>query len=296
MLPNFLIIGADKSGTTSIYSYLDQHPEIFMSPIKEPNFFFVENKYEEWQYPLYSKELSKNFIWTLEDYLKLFDGVKKEKAFGEASPTYLNSADAAKNIKRHIPNAKLIAILRNNADRIFSTYTMFVRLGHEKRAFEDALHDEIEKKATSRLYINHGYYFDRVNLYFNEFNRDQLRIYLYEDLKNRQMWLLEDMFKFIGVDHTFEPDISKAHNVTPKMAVNSKMSTLLEGQNTIISNLKSYLPSKLKKVLKTYIYKKFYKKPQLSEDTRKKLVEIYREDIINLQTLIRRDLSPWLKI
>ena len=190
----------------------------------------------------------------------------------------------------------MIAILRNSADRIFSTYTMFVRLGHEKRTFEEALYEEIEKKATSRLYLNHGYYFDRVNLYCNEFNRDQLRIYLYEDLKDRQMWLLEDMFKFIGVDHTFEPDISKAHNVTPKMAVNSKMSTLLEGQNNIISNSKSYLPPKLKEVLKSYIYKKFYKKPQLSEDTKRKLIQIYREDIISLQTLIGRDLSSWLKI
>lgn len=266
MLPNFLIIGAAKSGTTSVYNYLKQHPEIFFSPVKEPNFFLVENKYEEWQRTPLKRELSKNFIWTLEEYLKLFDAVKKEKAIGEASPTYLNSPEAAKNIKRYIPNAKLIAILRNNADRIFSAYTMFVRLGHEKRTFEQALSDEINQKMTGG-YMQQGFYFDRINLYYKEFSRDQLRIYLYEDLKNRQMWLLEDIFKSIGVDQTFEPDTSQSHNVTPKMAINSKMGSLLEGKNNIISNLKSYLPPKVKNALKSYIDKKLYKKPQISEDT-----------------------------
>ncbi|MEQ9368153.1 MAG: hypothetical protein RIG63_03850 [Coleofasciculus chthonoplastes F3-SA18-01] len=98
-LPNFLVIGAAKAGTTTVYQYLKQHPQIYMSPRKEPH-FFLKNGTKDYPIP------------TLEDYKALFQGTSDEIAIGEASTSYLTHPQAAERIQYHIPNAKLIAINR----------------------------------------------------------------------------------------------------------------------------------------------------------------------------------------
>ena len=133
-MPNFLIIGANKGGTTSLYNYLNQHPEIFMSPVKEPMFFTtVECNYTKEEKK--SKGLS-DAATTIEDYQKLFRGVENEKAIGEASTAYLANPRCAKVIKKYVTDMKLISVLRHPVDRAYSNHKMYVRRGLEKRSFD----------------------------------------------------------------------------------------------------------------------------------------------------------------
>src|SRR3712207_4104321 len=128
-LPNFLVIGAMKSGTTALYYYLEQHPEIYMSPVKEPNFFSQEN--------------AADTVTHIGTYEQLFKGASGKKAIGEASHSYLYEPRAAAEIRRYVPKVKLIAILRNPIDRAYSHFLHMVRSGTEPLDdFAQALREE----------------------------------------------------------------------------------------------------------------------------------------------------------
>lgn len=148
-LPNFLIIGPGRTGTTSLYYYLKQHPEIYMSPIKETNFFAYE------QGKPGRSQISKRYnifpIKNIEAYSALFKAVTKEKAIGEASPRYFFTPQAAERIKLILPEVKLIAILRDPVERAFSSYLRRNRDGFETRTFPQAIQDD--KQNTSNDYL-----------------------------------------------------------------------------------------------------------------------------------------------
>ena len=140
-MPNFLIIGANKAGTTSIYSYLKQHPQIYMSPVKEPMFFTLEGKNID--RTEVSRQITlKTAVNDIEDYQALFQGVSNEKAIGEASTAYLHCPWCAERIKQYIPDVKLIAILRDPIERAYSNYLMYVRWGLETLDFPEAVRQE----------------------------------------------------------------------------------------------------------------------------------------------------------
>jgi len=143
-LPNFFIVGAAKAGTTSLYNYLKQHPDIYMSPIKEPNYFakdidinLFRKDYKKTALidtqKYFSKpkleELHLAFITELEDYIKLFQKVSNEKVIGETSVSYLYSKVAAKEIKKLVPDAKIVIILRDPIERAYSHYLMNLKEG-----------------------------------------------------------------------------------------------------------------------------------------------------------------------
>ncbi len=141
-LPNFLVIGATKSGTTSLYTYLKQHPEVYM-PMKEPNFFALEGREPPFfRGPEGWKEPSQKRITDLEGYRTLFAGASGEKAMGEVSPLYLYAPQAAYRIRRYVPEAKLVAILRNPVERAYSAYMHLVREDREPLGFAEALKEE----------------------------------------------------------------------------------------------------------------------------------------------------------
>src|SRR3712207_6354190 len=155
-MPNFLIIGAMKSGTTALYYYLEQHPEIYMSPVKEPNFFSSQEQ-----------ENAADAVTDIGTYQHLFRGVSGEKAIGEASHSYLYEPGAAAEIRRYLPEAKLIAILRNPIDRAYSHFLHMVRSGTEPLDdFAQALQEEvvgIRKERTFQDYIGRDRKSTRLN-------------------------------------------------------------------------------------------------------------------------------------
>ncbi len=210
-LPNFLIIGAAKAGTSSLYYYLKQHPHVFMSAIKEPKFFALEGEPLDYKGP--DRGININSVNSLSEYQQLFEGVTDEIAIGEASPMYLTSPKAPENIKRYIPDAKIIAILRNPVDRAFSSYTHLIREDLETLSFEKAVEAEPRRIADkwSHLfyYTQNGYYAAQMKNYFSNHNPENMKIYLYEDLIKDTPKLVNELYGFLGLDQSFSPDLSK---------------------------------------------------------------------------------------
>lgn len=296
MMPNFLIIGAAKAGTTSLYYYLSQHPQIYMSPSKEPRFFALEGETLAFRNP--DKGINETSITQLENYLKLFEGVKDEVAIGEASPLYLYSEKAVERIKYYIPHVKLIAILRNPVDRAFSCYTHLIREGIEPFSFEGGLKEEESRIRDNWAHLWHyrqaGYYYPQLKRYFKNFGREQIKIYLYEDLNKNSTEIAQDAYRFLGVDDSFAPDLTRMNvSGVPKIRL---LQTLLGTQNPVRSALKRILPKSLRKnVAKEMRQWNLENKLQLDSAVRMQLIEDYRKDILKLEGLIERDLHNWLE-
>ena len=301
-LPNFLVIGAGKSGTTSLYHYLRQHPQIFMSPTKEPKFFALEGVGIYFRGPgdqeVMTQTADNRSVTEIGAYERLFDGVRGEKAIGEASPIYLHSPQAPARIRHHIPDAKLVAVLRNPVERAYSAYLHQVRDGREWLGFREALRAEEGRIrdgwAPGWRYRRVGFYFEHLSRYYELFGAEKLRVYLYEDLSESPVSVSQDIFRFLGVDGSFVPDTSLRHN--PSGIPKSKaLVALIKRPNPLKSAARAILPEKLRKRLSASLQtRNLSKAPPMPEEARRELVEAYREDVLRLEGLIGRDLSGWL--
>lgn len=294
-MPNFLIIGAAKSGTTALYHYMKQHPEIYMPSLKEAEFFAFEDEVLDFCGP---GDMPRDSITSLAAYQAQFQAVSGETAIGEASPVYLYSPKASERIHYHIPNAKLIAILRAPVERAYSQFLMFIRDGRETTFdFSTALREEENRCdkgwAWGWRYMGLGFYYVQLKRYFDKFDSSQIKVYLYEDLSDRPMEVLQSIFQFLEVDESFTPDISTRHNISG-MPKNKILHTFLTKQNLVKAALSPLLPGDLRKQIVVKLKSQNFSKPQLSPEIRSQLVAVFREDILQLQDLIQRDLSSWL--
>lgn len=296
-MPNFIVIGAGKAGTSSIFYYLKQHPQIYMSPLKEPKFFALKGEPLNFQGP--DKDIvNSTSVNTLEAYQDLFQGVSDEIAIGEASPIYLYSPKAPPRIKDYLPEVKLIAILRNPVERAFSSFTHLLREGYETLSFEEALQEEenrIQRKwAALWHYKQKGYYYEQLKRYYDIFDRQQIKVYLYEELQADNIALIQDIYNFVGVDDTFVPDLSQKNvSGTPKSQL---LHDLFTKDNSLKSLLKPLFPKQLRRnIADKAIANNLGSKPILAPETGDRLRQLYREDILQLQDLIERDLSAWLE-
>lgn len=291
-MPNFLIIGAMKSGTTALYYYLEQHPQIYMSPVKEPNFFCVGGQ----------ESSDSEAVTRIGAYQHLFKGVSDEKAIGEASHCYLYEPEAVARIQQYVPDAKLVAILRNPVDRAYSHFLHMVRNGTEPLTdFAQAIRKEETGALQTRSfqdYIGRGRYYEQLKRYFDAFDRKQVKVYLYEELGNAPLDTLRDTFRFLGVDDSFVPDVSLRRNVSGYPRYKA-LDEFLRRPSSIKDALKVYLPARLRwrlseafDALKT---RNLVEPPAVQPEVRRQLVGVYREDILKLQELIQRDLSDWLE-
>ncbi|RMF05764.1 sulfotransferase, partial [Candidatus Woesearchaeota archaeon] len=214
-LPNFIVVGAQKSGTTSIYNYLRQHPEVYL-PDRKECWFLSEAKPGK----IPGDVTEKDMVRTIEQYRKLFSKVKNEKAIGEVSPDYLfYHKNTIKNIKKYFPKpekVKIIIILRNPVDRAYSAYYHLRREGREKLPFEDAIKKEKERiKKGAGLgwrYTQMGFYYEQVKDFIENF--PETRVYLFEDFKKDPAGIMKDILKFIGVNPDFEIDYSVKYNIS----------------------------------------------------------------------------------
>ncbi|NWF97484.1 MAG: sulfotransferase [Nitrospirae bacterium] len=299
-LPNFLIVGAAKSGTTSLYYYLNQHPEIYMSPIKEPK--FITSQFLK--FPLNGikdDEVEKSIVKDFKEYCNLFKLSNNEKAIGEASADNLfYYENAILYIKKYIGEPKIIIILRNPVDRAFSAYLHLVRDKRETLTFEKALEEEEMRRKNNWEFIwfykNVGFYTEQVKAYLKSF--PNVKIYLFDDLLKEPLNLVQNLYKFLEVDNMFIPDMDKKYNVSliPK---SNTLHKFLTQPNVIKETLKPFLKTfisnkRLGNLVENTKNINLYK-PKMKQETRKYLLNIYREDILKLQDLIKRDLSHWLK-
>ncbi len=300
IMPNFLLIGAQKAGTTALSHYMKQHSQIYMSPIKEPGFFDFEDQKPNFLGPG-DRELFSHVSTDIESYRKLFQGVSNEIAIGEATTWYLYSSRAPKRIQYYIPNTKLIVILRNPVDRAYSAYLHLIRDGRELITdFAQALLEEETRINQNWEYLWHykqmGFYYAQLKRYFDLFNKNQIRVYLYEDLKDNPVALMQNICRFLNVDETLIIGSPPRRNVSgiPK---NKLLDYLLKKQNfkLLKTPFKLFLSSKMRENIIVNLNNKNLIKPQISPAVRTQLAKMYREDILKLQELIERDLSSWLE-
>ena len=299
-MPNFIIIGAAKSGTTALYKYLQQHPDIFMSKVKEPRFFAFEGETLTFKGPYdHGTRFNTETITDLATYEALFDGVQNETIIGEASPAYLSSAEkASARIQHHVPQAKLIAILRQPAERAYSGFMHTVRNGWEKNLnFAQVLEQEEQRIQDHWGALWHhqtlGFYSEQLTHYYQRFPKDQMRVYLYDDLKNDAPGLMRDIFQFLEVDDSFEPDMTKKVNMSG-ITRNQWLRQFLSRPDPIKNALKPLLPKRFRQSLVQKAKDGNLVRPSISPDIRHQLTQVYQEDILKLQDLIDRDLSTWM--
>ncbi len=289
-MPNFFIVGAQKAGTTSLYHYLDQHPQVFMSPRKEPHFF--EGMHQEFRRPGRRNAP----VSDPAEYLALFEGASGERAIGEASASYLYSPRAPGLIKNSVPDARIIAVLRHPADRAYSNYLHCVQVGREPLgSFAEALqaeHSRMRDKWGPLWYYKHkGFYHAQVKRYFDTFGRERVGVWLYEDLRNHTSGTLGEVFRFLGVDENFVPDASIEHNPSgvPRAGKLYTRVRALTARNPVL--VERLLPARLRGYVKSRV---LVKPPPFPPELRADLTRSYEEDILKLQELIDRDLSAWI--
>jgi len=297
--PNFFVIGAGKSGTTSLYHYLKQHPQIFMSPVKEPKYFALAGRDLNFTGPG-DKRVIPQTANTVEAYLDLFKDVGDESIIGEASTVYLNTGDTARKIAEQVPHAKLVAILRHPADRAYSAYMHLRRDGYEKlETFSAALDAEPQRISDGYYYHWHlrsrGYYGRQLKTFYEQFQRSQIKVYLYEDFMESPRLMLSDIFQFLGVNESFKPDISARHNQSG-IPRNQSLQNFLTRSHPVKQWAKRVIPERIGHRMISGMQRRVVSTPGLSPEIRARLTEDYRSDILALQDLIRRDLSHWLSV
>ena len=310
-LPDFFIVGAAKAGTTSIYQYLKQHPEIYLPPIKEVNFFCTDIQIKNFR-PDYAgsvftdvdawiasgmkTELFHGFLQHWNQYEKIFQQAEGKKAIGELSNTYLFSEVAAKNIVEKFPEAKIIMVLRHPVERAFSHYLMDFKNGlvNENFLIEFNRDKNKEKKGwgISNLYFELGLYSEQVKRYIDLFSNDRIKIFLFDDLVNDERAVFKTICNFLNIDSGFQFDFETKHNQNtfPK----NKWVAAISKQKFIRQFIKNIIPDKIKnRIKKTAFSSKNV--PKLSEEDRTTVTALYKDDVLKLAELIRRDLNHWLK-
>jgi hypothetical protein len=285
--PNFLIAGAGKAGTTSLHEYLAQHPDVFMSSFKEPNFFVRGYGYNDWNH-----------------YLALFRGARGEKAVGESSTGYLCSEESPAWIKSVLGHVKIILVLRNPARRAESLYWWMVREGYENaKTFTEGLSLESNRERDPDfrancqeffpdfLYFGSGLYAGQVRRFFETFGRQSVRIYIFEEFAKKPLAVCRDIFNFLEIDPDFEPQIA-VHNEARLPASAPLQFWLRNGAPRYLC----FLPSPWRRKFLGDLMAlniKLGTTPQRDPELERQLIERYRDDIRRLEQLINRELSFW---
>ena len=288
--PTFLIVGAPKAGTTAVARQLNLHPDVFVSDgpgaAKEPHYF----SYRGEQQPPWA-------VQTLEAYLALFAGAEACAARGEKSTWYLYSETAADQIGRLLPDARIVILLRNPVDRAYSSWSFRTQMGGESETFEEALRLEPHRREAGEpwdaRYAEAGCYAAQVKRYLDRFGREQVRVWLYEDLRADSGAVLKEILVFIGVDPAFgETERVDVHNATrfPRWTGLSRLRA-----HPTVRAIGSRLPLGLKQRLATSLDRANQRpRPVLDAELRRDLGERFRPDARRLGELIGRDVeSIW---
>lgn len=289
VLPNFFIVGAARSGTTSLNRYLSQHPEIFITPRKEAHFFASDH------FPRTGpgdEALNRGIIREEAQYTQLFAGVTHEKAIGEASVFYLCFPGTAERIVKMVPEAKIIVLLREPAERAYSAYMLLVRDGRETFQFAEGLSREEERKQHGFepmwWYRELSLYYQQVKHYLEVFGAERVKILLYDDLSAHPEQTLREVFSFLGVKEDVFINTSVHYNMAgvPK---SRRLYTLLYKFVDKVSPLAKHI----KPALAWQVLGLFLQPVSLDPQLHQQLKGYFMEDVEKLEHLLHRDLSCW---
>ena len=306
--PNFFIVGAPKCGTTSLHEYLQRHPDIFMPFYKEPHFFGADLQGSRFE----------QFRGKPQKYLKLFQDVRGESRIGESSPWYLASEEAAQEIYAYDPQAKIIIMLRNPVDMMYSMWSQFRYSGNEQiETFEAALAAEPDRRQGKRirraahcitglLYRDMARYPRQVQRYFDRFGRENVRVIIFDDFIADTAAVYRSVLEFLAVDSSFQPRFDIANpNKIARMAwlrnliISSGFSLmLLKDRLTYLATTHSLVPYSYRtRAVEGVIaiYTKYESRSPLTPELRQRLAREFASEIDSLSTLLDRDLSHWYR-
>ena len=289
--PNLLIIGAQKAGTTSVMHYLAEHPHVFM--LDEEVHYFAFNEQPN-PYRMRSGNASKAQVLRWAEYLSLFDGAT-QKIIAEKSPSYLYYPNAAANIKQKLPDAQLIAILRNPIERAYSNYMHCINRGYEDLDFLAALDAEEQRiqKGWDPLYHykHQGIYSEQIARFQTLFPNEQLQVYIFDDFKADPQAFMENLYENLGIDPSFKPDMDRQYNTATGRFNNAALQYVWDRTRPIHKPLKRLIPSQFKQGLKSQMVS--YEAPD--ETAVAYLRDFYTPEIKHLEALLGRGLAHWLQ-
>lgn len=299
-LPNFFLIGAARSGSTALYDYIGQHPEVFTADPKEPHFFAFQGARPAFRGPGDDEMINRQAVVDPDAYRRLFRGADGARAVGEGSVSYLYYSRAIENIKLAVPDARLVCVLRNPAERAYSAFRYARSRMYEPLSdFRRALEREEERIAAGWHHLWHyrrmGRYAEQLEPVYRLFDRGQIRVYRFEELVRDRDGVLRDCFDFLGVDPAFRPrrTPTTVPSGEPRSATLQRL--LLEsppGKELV----KSLVPGEFRRWLSGWIRNANLEKPPLDPALRRELLEDYREDIEELERLTGEPFSEWLEV
>ncbi len=210
--PNFFIVGAAKCGTTSVWAYLRKHPEVFLPDMKEPSFFVST--------PM--RPGPSHCAGNLEKYQGIYRGAKGYRAIGDATTGYLFDRHAPRRIHEVCPQARIVILLRDPVARAHSHYYMFERYGLERLPFFEAVQRDHSEAVEAnewaslypQLYVELGLYYKQVLRYFETFGKEQVGIFLFEDLQKNTRGVMSALCRHIGVEPALLDlkELARVHN------------------------------------------------------------------------------------
>ena len=292
MLPNFIMIGAAKAGTTALYWYLAEHPQVFMSPMKETNYFAYG--LDEQGHLLYGDpELHRFRVQSWSEYEALFTGAGDAAAIGEVSPIYLECPQAAARIRERLPGARIICGLREPVDRAYSDYLMYLRSRGRRFDPEHDLTPASVWALPDSHWMQISRYHEMLSRYFDAFPREQIHIFLFDDLKLDLQGVIRDMYRFLEVDPTFEPDLETPHNVGGVPA-SMRLERLLTS-HAIRRAAEPLIPKGVADRVRRLRTRNLRRAPSLPTELKSELMGRFREDIAKTSELTGRSLDHWLE-
>ena len=299
-LPTFLVIGAGKSGTTSVHQYLRQNPSVSLPKRKETHFFVLDQDGEQAPQLFFGKE-HENPVYNLEEYLADFEKPGPGKIMGEVCPSYLFYPNTAKNIRARIPDARLICILRNPIDRFYSNFNFLSSKEQQKQGFRMQTSSEDFDTLTLNLNQPNSVEIDRLleigkysvglKRYYDVFPKSQIKVFLFDDLLKTPVKLMNELAEFAGIP-PFEYDVSMKFNRSGNLRFFWFYKTFRGSQ--FAKTMQSLLPPLLYQRIRVVSERlAFSNANPMSKKSQARLQQYYRDEINELEKLIDRDLSDW---
>jgi hypothetical protein len=295
-LPNFLIIGAEKCGTTSLYYYLKQHPEVYLPKRKELHYFSCEHMKKQMAGPG-DKRILPALCATRQEYNAYYQHVRSERAVGDASPSYFYFAEVSERIQAELGKPKMVLALRDPIDKAYSQYMHLVRDNRETLEFYDALMAEKQrtKEGWSAFwrYAESSLYAEKIKRYLHVFGEDHIRIILFEDLASVPHLVMHDLFQFLGVDADFRPHTDTVHNKSgkPKSKI---LADFIAKPNVVTIVAKKIIPESVRTAVRVALLNiNTGSKGKIDSQSQAYLREYFYHDVCEVEKILGRKLT-WL--
>ena len=294
-LPNFVVVGAPKCGTTSLYHYMAEHPDVFVPERKELHYFSHPDMARNATGPEDAHVL-RSLCSTPEEYATYYDGAEGHAAVVDVSPSYLYYHDAAERMRTELGEPGIVVILRNPVEKAFSHYMHLVRDNREPLSFREGVAAEAERTqagwAALWRYVGNSIYAPGVARYREVFGDERVLVLFYEDLRADAESFVARVFEFLGVDAGVRPDVERVYHRSGRPR-SKLLANVLSKAGPVSSLARALLPEGVRNSVRAALQNmNTGAKDELDAETRAWLAPRFREDAENLAALLGRDV-PW---